>query len=261
MLKFLKKKSKIEINLSETQLEDLLKQKHGVKGSIVVENKIFSFHDARCFYDTYCEVIKNKIYQFNNFSSKPYIIDCGANMGLSVYFFSKQYPNAEILAFEPEEPIFEVLEKNIQTYSLSNVKAFKKAVWDSETTLQFYTDKGMGGSIENTYKNQQPSTVETLRLADFLNKKTDMLKLDIEGAEYVVLKDCSHLLKNVENLFVEYHSYVNKEQHLDDILQILKSNGFRYHLKESYSRKRPLTDRNLICENMEMAINIFAYRK
>ena len=119
----------------------------------------------------------------------------------------------------------------------------------------------MGGSIENTYKKQRPAIVETVRLADYLTQKTDMLKLDIEGAEYTVLKDCSHLLKHVENLFVEYHSYINKEQHLDDILHILKSNGFRYHLKESYSRKSPFTDRNLICENMEMAINIFAYRK
>src|SRR6185436_13413216 len=154
MFKFFKKRAGIKINFNETQIEDLLKQKRGVKGSIVVENKKFSFHDARCFYDTWSEIFKNKIYQFKTTSARPYIIDCGANMGLSIYFFSKQYPNAEILAFEPEEEIYEVLEKNIQAYSLTNVKVFKKAVWDVETSLEFYTDRGMGGSVENTYKNQ-----------------------------------------------------------------------------------------------------------
>jgi FkbM family methyltransferase len=260
MFKFLKRQSKLEKNFKEEEIENLPAQKYGVRGTIAVENKSFTFHDARCFYDTYQEVIKNKIYRFNTTSAKPYIIDCGANMGLSVYFFSKEYPGAEIVAFEPEEEIFEVLEKNIQTYGLNNVKAYKKAVWDAETTLEFFTDKGMGGSVENRYKNQEPAIVETVRLLEFLHKKTDLLKLDIEGSEYVVLKDCAPLLKNVENLFVEYHSYINKEQELGSILQILRSSGFRYHLKESYSRKMPFTDRNLACENMDMAINIFAYR-
>jgi len=33
-----------------------------------------------------------------------------------------------------------------------------------------------------------------------------MLKIDIEGAEYDVLKDCEDSLENVKNIFVEYHS-------------------------------------------------------
>jgi FkbM family methyltransferase len=200
------------------------------------------------------------MYEFETESAKPYIIDCGANLGLSVYYFSKLYPTAEIVAFEPEEAIFNVLDANLKTYQLKNVTAYKKAVWDSETTLEFFTDKGMGGSVTNVFSKQKPTLIETLMLSSFMNKKVDMLKMDIEGAEYTVLKSCAHLLKNVQHLFVEYHSFINKPQQLDDLLLLLKNAGFRYHLKESFSMKRPFIERNYACENMDMAINVFAYR-
>lgn len=260
MLKLFSKKSRIEKAFEDTPLEDLLKEKYGVKGTIKVDGRNFTFHDARCFYDTWQEIVKNKMYEFKTTSAKPYIIDCGANMGLSVYYFAKEYPGAEIIAFEPEDAIYDTLKKNIETYSLTNVTAYKKAVWDSETILKFYTDHGMGGSVTNVYAKQKPVEIETLRLANFINKKVDMLKMDIEGAEYTVLEDCASLLSNVENIFVEYHSFINKEQQLDQLLLLLKEQGFRYHLKESYSRKRPFIDTNYACENMDMAINVFAYR-
>lgn len=260
MFKLFSKKSKVEKAFEQTPIADLLKEKYGVKGTIKVDGRNFTFHDARCFYDTWQEIVHNKMYEFASSSAKPYIIDCGANMGLSVFYFARQYPGAEIIAFEPEAAIYDILKKNIETYSLSNVKAYKKAVWESETTLKFYSDHGMGGSVTNVFKKQKPVEIETLRLANFINKKVDMLKLDIEGAEYTVLKDCAHLLNNVENIFVEYHSFINKEQQLDDLLLLLKAQGFRYHLKESFSRKRPFIERNCACENMDMAINVFAYR-
>ena len=68
-----------------------------------------------------------------------------------MYYFSKLYPNATIVAFEPEKAIYEVLKKNITAFDLKNVTANKKAVWDSETTLKFVTDKGIGGSVTNVF--------------------------------------------------------------------------------------------------------------
>jgi FkbM family methyltransferase len=242
------------------ELEQLLQMPRNLEGQFMINDKPFLFHDGLSFYATYKEIITTQIYAFNNTSEKPFIIDCGANMGLSVYFFATAYPIATIIAFEPEDAIYKVLEKNKNTFNLQNVTLHKKAVWDSETVLQFYTDNGMGGTVENKYSNQKPTEIETLRLANFLEKKVDMLKMDIEGAEYTVLQDCIPFLKNVENIFIEYHSFIDKEQHLEDILQILKTNGYRYHLKESFSRQRPFADTNLACETMDMAINIFAYR-
>lgn len=256
-----KNKHKAPKKFSEEQLEELKTQPRWVRGSIQFEGHDFYYHDAQCFYDSYQEIIDDEIYRFNTKQEQPVIIDCGANMGVSVLFFAKEYPTAKIIAFEPEEEIFDILQKNKESYQFSNVELNKKAVWDSETTLEFFTDHGMGGSVENTFKRQKPAIVQTVRLADFLQTPVAMLKLDIEGAEYTVLKDCEPYFKNVENIFVEYHSFEKKEQHLEELLSMFKKNGFRYHLRQSFSRKRPMVDKNNICENMDMAINVFAYRE
>jgi FkbM family methyltransferase len=231
------------------------------KDSILLFEKKFEYHLGVAFYHTYNEIFVDGIYQFPSKNETPTIIDCGANMGLSVLYFSKLFPEANIIAFEPDESVLPFLENNIKNYNLSNVKLFKNAVWTEETDLKFYTDNGMGGRVGNEYKEQNFKIIKALRLKDFLKSKVDFLKIDIEGAEFEVLKDCQESLINVENIFVEYHSDINGEQHLDDILKILKINGFRYHLKESFSRKSPFIDNQIVCERFDLAINIFAVKQ
>jgi len=259
-MRLFKKKSPPVIQLSESQMAELNKYPFGTHGSIELMGSRFHFHDARCFYDSWDEILRSRIYDFETTSSHPYIIDCGANMGVSVLFFARKFPNATIIGFEPEPEIYDVLQQNIQSYQLNNVTIEQKAVWDSVTTLNFFTDKGMGGSVENSFSKQEPKKVATVRLKDYLRKPVDFLKLDIEGAEYTVLKDCYEELQNVQHLFVEYHSFIRKEQHLEEILRMLKTSGFRYHLRQSFSREKPFIDGLLACENMDMAINVFAYR-
>ena len=243
-----------------TGLSRSRKRKISRKGSIQLDGKQFRFHHAGSFFDTFDEIFSKEIYKFIPVSDNPVIIDCGANMGLSVLYFSEKYPQSEIIAFEPQEDIFSILQQNVNSFGLTNVALHRKAVWDSETTLKFYTDNGMGGSVTNVFQHQDPLLVETTILRNLLDRKIDLLKLDIEGAEYQVLRHCADKLHQVEHIFVEYHSFVHETQHLDDLLSILKQQGFRYHLKESFSRKNPFTENLLACENMDMAINIFAYK-
>jgi FkbM family methyltransferase len=231
------------------------------EGFIKLFNKDFHYHHGMAFYDTYREVFETEIYRFDTNRLSPLIIDCGANMGLSVLFFSKNYPDAKIYAFEPDPTVLPFIEKNIKNYELKNVVLCPKAVWNEETELTFYTDDGLGGRIGLEYENKKPVFVSTVRLKDLLNQEVDMLKIDIEGAEYTVLKDCEEVLSNVKLVFVEYHSFYDETQHLDEILSIFKRQGFRYHLKQSFSRSRPFTNRVVICEKFDMAINVFAYKE
>lgn len=239
---------------------DLLDSRSKRSGQIDLFGTPFFYHHGKAFYETYQEIFEQNIYSFLPKTDTPLIIDCGANIGLSLLFFIKQYPKAKIIAFEPDQSVLSYLKKNLNCNKLDKVELHEKAVWDSVTELKFYTDNGMGGRVETAYKNQEAVTIETVRLRDFLKSPVAMLKIDIEGAEYTVLKDCEDVLTNVSNLFVEYHSFNNEEQHLDDILAILKKSGFRYHLKESFSRKKPFVNRHILCEKFDMAINVFAYR-
>jgi FkbM family methyltransferase len=240
----------------------LIDSKRAKEGQIKLFDQEFYYHYGLAFYYTYMEIFQNNIYEFKTNSSKPAIIDCGANMGLSVLYFSKKYPNAQITAFEPDESVLPFLEKNIGSQKMNNVKLHKKAVWKEETELKFYTDNGLGGRIGKEYENQTPKVIKSLRLRDFLDTHNpiDMLKIDIEGSEYTVLQDCEDVLFNVNHIFIEYHSICDEEQHLEDILNIVKRQGFRYHLKESFSRRKPFVDNSLVCERFDMAINIFAYK-
>lgn len=241
---------------------NLLDSKKVQEGKIILFEKEFYYHHGSAFYDTYIEIFETNIYEFKTTSLTPIILDCGSNMGISVLYFSKKYPNAKILAFEPDETVLPFLERNIQSQKIQNVELYKKAVWTEETDLKFFTDKGMGGRVGVNYENQTPKIIKSLRLRDFLSKGNpiDMLKIDIEGSEYDVIQDCEDLLFNVNNIFIEYHSVYNEEQHLDNILNIIKRQGFRYHLKESFSRRKPFISNVIICEKFDMAINIFAYK-
>ena len=130
MFKFLKKRNlkNVQKYFNAGQMEELQKLPYGVSGNIEVEGRKFEFHDARSFYVSYEEIVKDKIYAFNTTSKTPVIIDCGANMGLSVYYFSKTYPSAKIIAFEPDETVLKVLENNILFQNIKNVQLIKKAV-------------------------------------------------------------------------------------------------------------------------------------
>src|SRR5215208_6816617 len=79
------------------------------EGYVELFGKKFLFHDSICFVDSYNEIFEREIYRFHPDDTKRTILDCGANIGLSVLFFAINYPNHKIIAFEPDEAIFKVL--------------------------------------------------------------------------------------------------------------------------------------------------------
>jgi len=68
--------------------------------------------------------------------------------------------------------------------------------------------------------------VRAIRLKDFLDRPISFLKIDIEGAEYQVIKDISDHLHFVNNLFLEYHGSFNQNDELNEIFSLIVENGF-----------------------------------
>ncbi len=250
------------LSLSGTQreLSRINNQPRFKQGYARIFDKPFLYNDGKGFHATYQEIFRNNIYQFTPDPKSKLIIDCGANMGLSVLYFAIHYPEHQIIAFEPDPAIFLILQENVSMFQLKNVVIHNKAVWDKVETLTFFTDSGMGGRVENPYPDQNPIHVETIRLKDLLNEDVDFLKIDIEGAEDTVIRDCADKLGKVKNIFFEYHNDLNKRQTLHELLDIVKKQGFHYYIKDSYTRKRPFIDKELICEVFDMAINVFCYK-
>ncbi len=217
-------------------------------------------HDRASFWLGYHELFKEETYKFSSSKTNPYIIDCGANLGMSIIYFKSLFPQARILAFEADPGIFGFLEKNMHSFHFKDITIFNKAVWDTNNELlTFMNEGGAGGRIQA--KNDAFSVVETktARLSEFITEKIDFLKIDIEGAEGKVIADCADKLYWVENLFIEYHSFEKEDQNLHQILGTVQQAGFRYHIKEAYTSPFPFMQRKLNV-GMDLQLNIFCYR-
>ncbi len=248
----------VDINL---ELSIIAANPRSQKGTTNIFGKPFIYHDGASFTATYKELFDSNIYEFKPSRDARTIIDCGANMGLSVLYFSQNYPNHQIIAFEPDPEIFSILKENIETFNLKNVTAYQKAVWDKVDVLTFFADGKMGGRLENTYKHAKPIKIETVPLTDFLSADVDLLKIDIEGAEGVVLNGCRNELHKVRHIFFEYHNSIKEPQTLHKLLELVSEQSFTYYIKESDIRKKPFIDEHNIAEAFNMALNVFCYKK
>ena len=196
-------------------------------------NKSLYFYSSTELLHGLKEIFIDHIYK-QNLPDKPYIIDCGANIGMSVIYMKQQFPQAEIIAFEPDETNYKLLDKNVHSFNYSGVKLYKEAVWNENTTLLFSNESSMGSKIDiDNTDNTTP--VKATRLKDFLTRQVDFLKIDIEGAEYVVLTDIASELHLVKNMFLEYHGTFAQNNELVRMINIVSEAGFNFYIKEAAS--------------------------
>ncbi|RJP71280.1 MAG: FkbM family methyltransferase [Ignavibacteriales bacterium] len=216
--------------------------------------------DCLSFVWQFKEIFADENYKFNSHSSSPIIYDCGANIGLSCIYFKKLFPSSKIKAFEAEPAIAEILKNNLKDNRITDVQVITAAVWNDDKGVDFSSEGADGSSM---FADGKKSRVNSIRLKDYIEKeeRIDLLKLDIEGAETEVIRDCRNNLGNVQHLFVEYHSYVENRQTLDELLKIITDAGFRYFIKPEQDRKYPFINRiNKNFPHMDLQLNIFAYR-
>ncbi len=220
----------------------------------------FRVPDALSFVWQFREIFVDEFYRFFTTHINPVIFDCGTNVGTSVVFFRQFYPSARIVAFEADEQISDILQENLRRNQISGVEIVTKAVWTNEEGIWFGSDQADSASI---YSQTDRKLVPSVRLRDYLLRETriDMLKMDIEGAETAVLTDCRDALAHVQNLFVEFHAYLDHPQTLAEVVQVLEDSGFRYYINTSQYRHAPLINHRYRGNgNMDLQLNIFAYR-
>ena len=217
----------------------------------------FITHDPASFLWTFEEIFVRNSYSFRHTGTAPKILDLGANIGLSVLFFKMCYPEALIVAFEPDPVIFECLNYNVTNNQLSNVTLHQAAIWKEDGHLSFSADGADGGSLvtpesAKSIPVRAVSFSKTLESQDF-----DFLKMDIEGAENDVFFESEPYLDQFSQVFLEYHSLRSEDQKLPEILAILKEKGFRIHIQDVARIESPfvLESPNLA---FDLQLNIFA---
>jgi len=216
--------------------------------------------DSLSFISTYKAIFEKEIYKFKCDTETPLIIDCGSNIGLSIIYFKKLYPRAKIIGFEPDPRIFEILKSNIDSLKYSDVELVNAALWSETATLDFYSDGADGGRVGEKIEEVRVIKVPAVKLSGYLHQKIDFLKIDIEGAEFEVLNESKDLLKNVEKIFIEYHSFASCKQNLHQLLVVLAENNFRVSIANNgFIADQPFI-KKIVNLGMDMQLNIFGYK-
>jgi FkbM family methyltransferase len=216
--------------------------------------------DPGAFLYGYREIFENEIYSFKPDKVPPKILDAGANIGLATIYWKRKFPNARITAFEPDPDAYQALVHNLKYNGYDDVNTIKKGLWKRNGSISFKFEGTTAGRIKKHSTEKGERVVSVTRLLDYLDEPIDMLKMDIEGAEAEVLLDSKKYLDRVKNLFVEYHSYPEKEQRIDEILSLLRQKDFRVHLKPGLCSKKPFLSVKKH-KGLENTVNIFSYRK
>lgn len=137
------------------------------------------------------------------------VLDFGANVGMASLYFSLQFPEARILAYEA---LFHHYRRAVaNTKDLPNVEVMCNAVCTSDELLHFVAAGPGSRSVTSAAGKQIVAPVEGIDIfADLANRQAAgpyLLKLDIEGGEYSLFDDprMSELLSQTNIGFIELH--------------------------------------------------------
>ena len=186
------------------------------------------------------EIFVENQYYFYSTNESPLIIDCGSNIGMSIFYFKTLYPKANIISFEPFEPAYIILKENIERNCLEDVSIFQFVLSDKEEeTNIFYIPEKLGSLSMSTIServNGKSMAVRSVCLSKFIQSEVDFVKMDIEGAELSVIQELSKSGKMsfIKKMLIEYHHHIKKDDdNFSLILSILEMNNFGYQITSS----------------------------
>jgi len=215
--------------------------------------------DGPSFVGIYREQFVDEIFRFELADETPRFLDCGANVGIVTVYLKSLYPSARITCFEPDPACFEALEFNCR--DLREVELVRAAVWKTDGQTTFAPVGAVGGHLEELAASPAPESIDikAIRLRDYLSEPVHFLKMDIEGSEMEVLKDCADRLCNVQRMFIEYHSFEKRPQRLAECAGLIEEAGFRMHVHSSMEEKQPFLGVKSY-NNKDLRLNLFCYR-
>ncbi len=142
------------------------------------------------------------------------IIDAGANIGLASIYFANRYPEATIIAIEPESSNYELLKHNVNSYN--NVIVLNRALSNISEMLDV-EDIGLGhwGFItskknKDTMESSSGQSIKTITIDEIMQQyqfeHIDVVKIDIEGYEKELFEsNYERWVPQSRNLIVELH--------------------------------------------------------
>lgn len=156
--------------------------------------------------------------------------DIGANVGYYTLFASEVCTDGEVHSFELDEKFIEAITANLEKNNTSATINQNAVSSETGDTIN-YSDKIVPRvSVDQSETN----SVETITLDEYIQTHSvpNVVKIDVEGFEYHVLKGAEQLLEQpeLETMFIELHpKYLRQYGHSKhDVLSLLNRAGFEY---------------------------------
>jgi FkbM family methyltransferase len=199
------------LELRDRQSKEIVVSPRGLTRPITLRSRSSDF-------ETFVQVLGDREYDVPQLSEPKVIVDAGANIGLASRYFAERWPNAKIIALEPESSNFELLCRNVA--GCPNVTPLKRALWKSSGSIELF-DPGLDkwafrantdvAETGETWLGTPHSvgTTPCVSVADLMREyrlpRIDLLKVDIEGAEKEVFAASAEWIDKVEVVVVELH--------------------------------------------------------
>jgi FkbM family methyltransferase len=140
------------------------------------------------------------------------VIDGGANVGYATLALTRRWPDARILAVEPDPENAEMLVRNVGHHQ--GVEVIQKGIWGFPCSLMVEeasrSDGAWGLRFTPSTEGEQEAGVRAVDLPYLLSRlpggRCDLLKLDVEGAEISIFADPdASWVDQVSVILVEIH--------------------------------------------------------
>lgn len=214
-------------------------------------------------FNEYCDFMSFDLYdefEIDINQIKNYV-DIGACYGFAILPFIQN--DCKIYMVEPDKNNLEII--NDIWGNSKQIEIIDKAISDTNGTINFYMEddltvvssifeKNALGNEKGRRSVEVQSITPNNLIENYINEsKIDLMKVDIEGAEYQFFETITEEnLSKVERLIIEFHN--NEDYKVMSILKKLAKNGFNYKLSKWQS-----WDGDFIIEN-KMGI-IYAKKK
>ena len=127
------------------------------------------------------------------------IVDLGAYVGYASAYLATRFPDAHIIAVEPDLENFRMLGLNASAYG--NLKIVNAAVWGASTNVQIERSTAGDWGTRFSEGSDTGHDVKALTMRDILNvagwRDADFIKCDIEGAELMVFSESKELISSM----------------------------------------------------------------
>jgi FkbM family methyltransferase len=199
---------------------------------------------------------EDEIIRHFNTKQGDIVVDVGAHIGKYTIIASKRVgANGKVIAIEAHPGNYEMLNRNIKLNGLTNVTTLNYAVYSKESKIRLYMpDEEFGytmhhsimfsylspkyslkGKENEKFIEVNANTLDNLLQKNGISREVNWIKIDVEGAEFEVLKGATEILSNSKDicLLIEVHNPYDTN-HYKQIIDFLKHYNFKIQFEKIY---------------------------